>query len=333
MTTDGMLNHHRRIDTTEMRTQRKNVYGHDMLYVTAHDGTKVGRVNLKTGRVTMDLPELRPTFDRVVDGWRSANLAAPADDTPVSLVVPPTSVDPDPRVAPSASAGASAQREYDRRSSRELARKQQRVADDARWREEVKAEHPLMGRVASAFTAKPKVGPESQSTRAWKVGAEGERRVAEVLTGVGGIAVLHDRRIPGSRANIDHLVVGPAGVFVVDAKKHQGRVEARDVGGFLRLDMRLYVKGRDRTKLVDGVQWQVEVVEDVLRDRYPHVGVHGVLCFIGSDWGLVMRRQKVRGVVSLWPKALPGHVTRRGPLTAEVGDIARYLEQHLRPAG
>ena len=30
--------------------------------------------------------------------------------------------------------------------------------------------------------------------------------------------ILHDRRVPGSPANIDHLVIGPTGVFVVDAK-------------------------------------------------------------------------------------------------------------------
>ena len=33
---------------------RDRVYGNDMLYVTAPDGSKIGRVNLQTGRVTMD---------------------------------------------------------------------------------------------------------------------------------------------------------------------------------------------------------------------------------------------------------------------------------------
>ena len=32
-------------------------------------------------------------------------------------------------------------------------------------------------------------------------------------------AVLHDRRVPGSRANLDHLVIGPSGVWV---HRHQG---------------------------------------------------------------------------------------------------------------
>jgi hypothetical protein len=37
--------------------------------------------------------------------------------------------------------------------------------------------------------------------------------------------VLHDLAVPGSRANIDHLVIGPGGVFVVDSKLYSGRLQ------------------------------------------------------------------------------------------------------------
>jgi hypothetical protein len=184
-------------------------------------------------------------------------------------------------------AGASAQNEYHRRSERELATKHQKVADDAQWRQQIKAERPVMGRVATALTAKPRITPESQATAAWKVGAEGERRVGEVLQGVRGIEVLHDRLIPGSRANIDHLVVGPSGVFVIDAKKYTGKLEVRDKGGLFRHDPHLYVNGRDRTKTVDGVLRQVKVVRTALGDDFADVQIRGVLCFIGAKWPLM----------------------------------------------
>ncbi len=45
-----------------------------------------------------------------------------------------------------------------------------------------------------------------------------------------GLGVLHDRRIPGSKANIDHIVVGPAGVFAIDTKRYTGKIERRDHG-------------------------------------------------------------------------------------------------------
>ena len=45
------------------------------------------------------------------------------------------------------------------------------------------------------------------------------------------VRVLHDRRIPGTRANIEHLVVCPTGVLVVDAKRYVGPRPALRVDG------------------------------------------------------------------------------------------------------
>jgi hypothetical protein len=62
---------------------------------------------------------------------------------------------------------------------------------------------------------------------AWRRGAAGERRTARVLAALErhGWAVLHDLAVPGSRANIDHLVIGSGGVFVIDSKQYRGRVQ------------------------------------------------------------------------------------------------------------
>lgn len=176
------------------------------------------------------------------------------------------------------------------------------------------------------------ITPESQSTKAWKVGAEGEQRVAEVMATATGVEVLHDRLVPGTRANIDHIVVGPNGVFVVDAKKYTGAIEVRDVGGFFKLDERLYVNNRDRTSTVDGVLGQIDVVRTALADAYSEVPVTGVLCFIGCDWGWRMKQKKVKGVTVLWPLALPDHVSADGPHAADLAAIAAHLRSRLKPA-
>ena len=229
-------------------------------------------------------------------------------------------------------AGGSAQSEYDRRSARELATKEKRVAEDAERRAALKEQRPLLGRVAAALTPKPQITPESQPTKAWKIGAEGERRVAEVLGQATGIEVLHDRLVPGSRANIDHIAIGPAGVFVIDAKNYTGKVEVRDVGGLFRTDERLYVDGRDRTKAVHGVLHQIDVVRTALGDEFADVAVLGVLCFVGCEWGWVMRTKRVRDVTALWPTALPEHVSVAGCYTERIGDITNRLRGKLRPA-
>jgi Nuclease-related domain len=67
---------------------------------------------------------------------------------------------------------------------------------------------------------------------AWRRGAAGERRTARLLGPLErhGWAVLHDLAIPGSRANLDHLVIGPGGVFVIDSKHYRGRLELDSSG-------------------------------------------------------------------------------------------------------
>jgi len=62
---------------------------------------------------------------------------------------------------------------------------------------------------------------------AWRRGASGERRTARVLAALErhGWAVLHDLAVPRSQANIDHLVIGPGGVFVIDSKQYRGRLQ------------------------------------------------------------------------------------------------------------
>jgi Nuclease-related domain len=66
----------------------------------------------------------------------------------------------------------------------------------------------------------------SEQARAWRRGARGERQTARLLDRLGrdGYQVFHDLAMPGSPANIDHLVVGPSGVFVIDSKQWTGQV-------------------------------------------------------------------------------------------------------------
>lgn len=175
-------------------------------------------------------------------------------------------------------AGASATREYDRRVE----------ARKARLTNEY---HPRLAGLIAKYI------PEPQSTRAWAQGAEGERALAEALAGVEGIQVLHDRRMPGGRGNIDHIVVGPAGVFVVDAKLYEGQIRIRDVGGFFKRDDRLYVGRHDCSQLADKVVSQLQAVERLLRaagDQTPPTTA--VLCFVRGEWPLISPPSSFRGV-------------------------------------
>jgi hypothetical protein len=78
--------------------------------------------------------------------------------------------------------------------------------------------------VAAGWRLRFKPSPEAV---AWRRGAAGERRTARLLGPLQrqGWAVLHDLSVPGSRANLDHLVIGPGGVFVIDSKQYRGRLQ------------------------------------------------------------------------------------------------------------
>lgn len=79
---------------------------------------------------------------------------------------------------------------------------------------------------AKARELRDKAAKLEAQARKWDKGAEGERRTAAVLSGLAahGYVVLDDLSIPGSKANIDHVVVGPTGVTVIETKAYSGNV-------------------------------------------------------------------------------------------------------------
>jgi hypothetical protein len=78
--------------------------------------------------------------------------------------------------------------------------------------------------VAVAWGLRFRPSPEAV---AWRRGTAGERRTARLLGPLerNGWAILHDLALPGSRANLEHLVIGPGGVFVIDSKQYRGRLQ------------------------------------------------------------------------------------------------------------
>jgi len=149
---------------------------------------------------------------------------------------------------------------------------------------------------------------------------------------VGDRAVLiNDRKVPGTRANIDHLVVAATGVWVIDAKNYRGRVEQRDVGGWFKTDKRLYVGGRDRTKIAQGLGWQIDAVQTALGRT--DVPMHSALCFIEADWKLFAKPFQQNGAWVTWAKKLVEMIAQSGPLTPdEVTQISNRLVSVLPPA-
>lgn len=194
--------------------------------------------------------------------------------------------------------------------------------------------HPRLGGLLLALTSEP------ASTRVWAQGAAGERAVAAALEALldVDVLVLHDRvlrRADGrlSRANIDHLVVAASGVWVVDAKTHKGALEVRRSGGLFspRVE-KLYIGGRDRTPLVDGLRTQVAAVRACLGAVSADVPVTGALCFVGTElpW---FGSSSIDGVPLVGRRGLAKLMKAPGDLAGQDRPpVAEFLANRFPPA-
>jgi hypothetical protein len=98
-----------------------------------------------------------------------------------------------------------------------------------------------------------------EQARTWQRGAQGERRTARLLDRLtrDGYVVFHDLAVPDSPANVDHLVIGPTGVFIIDSKQWTGSVHQGVDGLAWHNRYRL-----DRTLAT--IRWEAETVGRLL---------------------------------------------------------------------
>jgi Nuclease-related domain len=81
----------------------------------------------------------------------------------------------------------------------------------------------------------------------WTRGAQGEERVGAVLDELRGRGwfALHDVNL--DKGNIDHVVVGPAGIYTIETKSHHGRISAH------KIDARMLKQAYAEAKLVERI--------------------------------------------------------------------------------
>jgi hypothetical protein len=208
-------------------------------------------------------------------------------------------------------AGASARAEYQRRQKKDGDRRRARFGRLA----------PMVSLLA---------GPKA-TTEAWARGAQGEERVGRMLDQIVGDAgvVLHDRRVPGRRINLDHLVVVASGVWLIDTKHYRGQLARRQVGGWFNSRDVLMVGRRNQSRLVTSANQQRALVEHALGDDIP---LRAVLCFTGVELGLFARPFALEGVLITWPKALAKSLDKPGALSASSrSDVADRLARAFPP--
>jgi hypothetical protein len=164
----------------------------------------------------------------------------------------------------------------------------------ARHEQRLKFFGPKLGKFLNA------VIPDSDQAKSWEKGFTGETAVGKFLdefAKFNNYSVLHDRKMPGSRANIDHILISDRGVFVIDAKNYRGLIEVRDTGSLLKIKETLFVAGRNQSKLVEGVKKQVSAVHNQISKSDFEIEVKGILTFVGGDFPIFFKPKEVEGVL------------------------------------
>jgi len=288
--------------------------------ITVEMGTKLIRLRYAgtcSQCASVLAPDTRGWWDSEARRATCVDCHPAEDDSRVQVVAPEqiqgvTNSD-SPSPPATGEAGASARQMYEQKHRR----REERI--EQKW-----------GRLAGVVKF---VSTDPQSTKAWAKGSTGERRLASLLVkSVGDRAVLlHDRKIPGSRANIDHLAIAASGIWVIDAKNYTGKVEQRDVGGLFSTDQRLYVNGHDYTELVAGFAWQINAVLEAIGDA--EIPINAALCFVDSEWGFFAKPFQQGGVWVTWPTKVSEMIAAPGPLSpVDVAQVSELLASKLPSA-
>jgi hypothetical protein len=186
----------------ELQVTRWRRYGKDRLYVNGPDGVRIGWLDNLSGERVLERPEFADDFEVAL-----AKEGLPAGPALVTATPRPRAPSPAPT----------------RRSEPiwvDLAdnRPGQAAREQAIAHREAMREHSKAGTfLARVFDVK-------NDERAWRVGADGEEAVAARLASLepDGWRVLHAVNVGSRGSDIDHVAIGPGGVYTLNTKAHLG---------------------------------------------------------------------------------------------------------------
>lgn len=122
----------------------------------------------------------------------------------------------------------------------------------------------------------------------WGRGAAGEEHVGRILDNLhpNGWLALHDVNV--GRGNIDHVVIGPAGIYTIETKSHRGRISAAKID----------------SKMLGQAYAEAKTIERI-------TGLRTEPLLVFSNAYLTPAVSRREGVVILPARMLAGHLRRR----------------------
>ncbi len=145
------------------------------------------------------------------------------------------------------------------------------------------------------------------------------------LHGLG--AVLHGVQLPHTTHSVDHLVIAPSGIWLIETAHLAGRLTHRVAGSRHEPESMMLLDGIDRTPLVDSLGVLSAARESVAAMQFG-VDVQTATCLIDTTWPISAHPFKVGDHWVTWPRALTDKIQSSGLLPIRVAhDIARAISE------
>lgn len=267
-------------------------YGHERLYAETPGRTALGYFDLKTGRYHSDDVSNLPLLEKAIsDHLAGQTDAAPTPPEPEVLVEPPPPA-PEWKDISHTRAGAAA-------------------------RERALAERDAQGRVRNLVARM--VGAKTDE-RAWRIGADGEQAVAEQLAKLGPAwHVLHAVRVGERGADIDHVLIGPPGVFTVN-DKHHPNASIWVSGDTFRIN-------GYRVPYVRNSRHEARRAARLLTEQvgFPVTAI-GLIAVMGAHKGFTIKKQPEDGAVVIVQRKRISQYLQALPPRLGVGEIGSIFE-------
>jgi hypothetical protein len=302
---------------SELVVKRWTRYGNDRAYVNTVDMRRLGHLDLRTGVITCESPHDEAAMrDALVD---AGFLPTGTDPRPTTQRSTPPMAAAHPATAPAGSSTAEPQADEPNELDDDLA---DNVPGEA-IREQAEIALATMKERSRVRTFLARATDAHTDERAWRRGAEGEEAVAAQLARLerDGWRFLHSIPVGSRGSDIDHVAIGPGGVFTINTKNHRGKkvwVGNRSirVGGY-------------PVHYIRNAAFEAERASRMLTERcgFPVI-VNGVLAVIADE---ITVKQQPDEVTVLGRRQIRRWLQRQGT-HLESGQIDAIFEVARRPA-
>jgi hypothetical protein len=200
------------VESLEVTRWRR--YGKDRLYVTTADGRQIGWWDLETETANPETESDAEALELAVRDWRSRldRPATVAETEPVQAEKPA----PEP-------GSVTESTDEPRAAISEPERPWLDLSTNAAGAE-ARAQAVALRDAAPVRTLAARVFGLHTDERAWRIGADGEEKVAaqlrKLLAKDPRWQVIHAIQVGTRGSDIDHLVIGPGGIFTINTKNH-----------------------------------------------------------------------------------------------------------------